>query len=91
MLTLTISEETLKNAFEVHLNKIMEAGQYDNPVKRALDTLLGYNGDKEIKEIIDAKVKDYVKFYLDSTDFKLALGTAMAHIIAKNQLEKAKL
>lgn len=90
MITLTISDEMLQNSFNKALEAMMTPGTYENPVKRSLDNLIGYSGDKEVKAAIDNAVKNFALSYLESPEFKAAIGTAMATELAKRQLDCLK-
>ena len=90
MITLTISDEKLQESFDKALDSLMTPGTYDNPVKRSLEKLIGYSGDPEIIAAINKAVKDFALTYLESSEFKLALGTAMAAELAKRQIDSLK-
>lgn len=90
MLTLTISDNKLQESFDTALEALLKPGSYDNPVKKVLDSLLGYSGDKEIKAQLEECIKKYVLETMASPHFALALGTAMAQEIAKREVDKLK-
>jgi hypothetical protein len=87
-LQLTITDEQLQQAFNTHITKLLEAGNYDNPVKRILDNLLGYNGSltKEFGE----QVVVLMRSLMQTPWFATAIGTAMAAELAKRELDKLK-
>lgn len=90
MLTLTITDEQLQTAFDSHLNKLLETDNYNNPIKKCVDDLLGYNGDKGIKAQIEVAVRQHLQVAMASPQFALALGTAMAAEMAKREVDKLK-
>lgn len=89
-LILTVSDETLQQSFNKALDALLTPGSYDNPIKRTLDNILGYNGDKEIKAQIEAYIKEHIQKAMASPQFALALGTAMAAEMAKREVDKLK-
>lgn len=91
MVTLIISDETLQEAFQNHLNKLLEAGNYENPVKKALDTLLGYSGSMR-GEMAD-QITNFMHTAMKTPEFQATLGAAIAAEMAKravDALEKKK-
>jgi hypothetical protein len=86
--TLVITDEKLQEAFDSHINSLLTKGNYDNPVKKAFDTLLGYNGSmtKEFNAIVESMAREQMK----TPEFAAALGKAMAEEIAKREVDKLK-
>lgn len=89
-ITLTVTDEQLQENFNKALAALLTPGVYENPVKRTLDNMLGYNGDKEIKLQLETKIKEYVLNTMGTPEFATALGVAMAAEIAKREVEKLK-
>jgi hypothetical protein len=88
MITLTISDEKLQDAFQSHLDNLLKTGNYDNPVKRAMDNLLGYNG--ELKGEFQNQVKDLTLKLIQTPEFATALGSAIAAEMAKREVDRMK-
>lgn len=88
---LEISEEQLQKSFQSHLDKLLEAGTYANPVKKVLDSLLGYSGTME--GVIGGKIKLFLEEQLDTPEFQSKLGESIANEMARravDALDKSK-
>lgn len=90
MITLTITDEKLQASFDKAFEALLTPGSYDNPIKKSLDNLLSYSGDKEIKQQIDDHVKNFITNTLATPMFQMALGQAVAAEIAKREVDKLK-
>lgn len=90
MLTLTIPDERIQASFDAALNAMLDTTSYQNPVKKVLDDMLGYNGDADIKKQLMEQIKAQVVATMASPQFALALGQAMAAEIAKREVDKLK-
>lgn len=88
MVQLTITDEKLQEVFQKHLDTLLATGNYDNPVRKAFDSLLGYNG--ELKEEFNRQVKEMALEQMKTPEFAAALGTAMAQEIARREVDKLK-
>lgn len=87
-IALTISHEQLQAGFQAHLDELMKPGNYNNPVKQAMDTMFGYSGS--MKGVIGKWVEDNMQAVMASPQFQLALGQAMAQEIARREVDKIK-
>jgi hypothetical protein len=87
-LILTITDDKLQEAFNQHLESLLTKGNYDNPVKKAFDKLLGYNG--ELTGEFQTQVKEMVQEQMKTPEFATALGKAMAEEIARREVDKLK-
>lgn len=85
---ISISNEQLQAGFQAHLDKLMMPGEYNNPIKNAMDHLFGYSGS--MKGVIGAWVEENMKTVMASAQFQLALGQAMAQEIARREVDKLK-
>lgn len=88
MVTITISDEKLQQSFDKAMEALLAPGQYHNPVKDTLDQLLGYNGDKEVKEEMQRQIREYITKAMATEEFAKNLGLAMAAEIAKREVDK---
>lgn len=90
MLTLTITDETLKTAFDTHIDKLFAVDNYSNPIKLILDNVFGYSGDAAVKAQIKQYVLDNVKVIISSPQFHLVLGQTLATMMAAEEIKKLK-
>lgn len=91
MITLNISDETLKAAFDKHLEKLFTPGDYNNPVKSVIDSIFGWNSKEvELKAELDKQIKQFMIEYMASPKFGEDLGKAIAGEMAKRELDKMK-
>ncbi len=88
MITLTIEDSKLQECFESHLNSILEVSNYNNPVKQALDSLLGYNGS--MKGEMGRQIEAFLATAMDSPEFQAQLGKAIAAEMAKKAVQSMK-
>ncbi len=90
-MNIEISNETLNKAFEESINKMLAPDNYNNPVKRIVETVIGssYKGDRtELGEAIVKKIEAKVHTLIESDAFDAMLGQAVAEAIAKREVQK---
>ena len=90
-LTLTVTDEQLQESFQKTLDEMLAPGNYNNPVKRVLDNLLGYSGT--MKGEIGKQIQDFLSTSMQTPEFQAILGQAIATEMAKravDALEKKK-
>lgn len=90
-LTLTVTDEQLQESFQRTLNEMLAPGNYNNPVKRVLDNLLGYSGT--MKGEMGEQITNFLSTSMQSPEFQTILGQAIATEMAKravDALEKKK-
>lgn len=85
MIQLNISEETVKESFQKTLNQILEAGNYNNPVKRILDDMLGYSNITNSE--MGKQIKEYADNALKMPSFQAQLGKAIADEMARRAVD----
>ena len=85
MITININEETLKKAFDSHIEALMN-DTYNSPVKRVCNDLFGYNGTAlpEVKKQISEAVDNLLK----TEKFITMVGEAFAREIAKREVDR---
>jgi len=91
MITLIIPDDKLQAAFEKSLEEMLAPGNYNNPVKRALDECLGYSGS--MRGEVGKHITDYFTAAIETPEFQATLGHAIAAEMAKravDALEKKK-
>ena len=81
MLNLTVSDEQLQTAFQKSLDDMLKPGNYNNPIKQVLDSMLGYSG--EMKGILGEQIKAYLENALKTPEFQQMLGKAIAEEMAR--------
>jgi hypothetical protein len=86
-LTLVISEEQLQTAFDNHINKLM-VDSYENPVKKIVDSMLGYSSTHPIKGELKTKVEQQIDALLQTEKFVTMVGEAFAKEIAKREADR---
>jgi hypothetical protein len=87
-ITLIISDEKLQLAFEQHLDSLLSKGNYDNPVRKAFDNLLGWKGELQVE--FQNQIKEMALAQMKTPEFAVALGKAMAEDIARREVDKLK-
>jgi hypothetical protein len=85
MLTLTISDEQLQVAFQKTLDDILLPGNYNNPVKRELDNILGYSGS--MRGELGTQIQNYLFTALQSPEFQQMLGKSIADEMARRAVD----
>lgn len=80
-LSLAISFDQIQAAFQSHLDKLLEAGTYNNPVRDVMDKLLGYSGS--MRGELAKHIEDHFKAIMDTPQFQLMLGQALANEMAR--------
>lgn len=81
MLNLTISDEQLQTAFQKSLDDMLKPGNYNNPIKQVLDSMLGYSGDMKGK--LGEQIKAYLEDAMQTSDFQQMLGKSIADEMAR--------
>lgn len=81
MLNLIVSDEQLQTAFQKTLDDMLKPGNYNNPVKQILDSMLGYSG--EMKGKMGEEIKAYLEDVMQKPDFQQMLGKAIAEEMAR--------
>lgn len=90
-LTIEITDDKIQVAFEQTLNEMLAPGNYNNPVKRVLDDLLGYGGS--MRGELGGQINNFLKTCMETPEFNAQLGQAIADEMAKRAvdgLEKKK-
>lgn len=85
-LTLTITDESLQQAFEAHLIGLLKPGEYYNPVKRVMDDLLGYNGS--MKDEVTKHVTALLRTTIEAPNFVDRLSQAIVNELARREADK---
>jgi len=85
MLTLTISDEQLQVAFQKTLDDMLLPGNYNNPVKRELDNILGYSGS--MRGELGTQITNYLSTALQSPEFQQILGKSIADEMARRAVD----
>ena len=85
MITIEIKDEQIQNAFQLSLDEMLKPGNYNNPVKRVLDDILGYSGLKTSE--IGNKIREFVSTQLTSEPFQALLGKAIAEEMARRAVD----
>lgn len=86
-LTLLVTDEQLQIAFDRHIDSLMK-DSYSNPVKQAVDEMLGYSSKHPAKEELKAKVQEQIDSLLQSEKFVTMVGEAFAREIAKREADR---
>ena len=89
-ISLEISHELIQTSFNDVLTKMLSGESYSNPVKTSLEKLLnsyGERSDKDLIALFDAKVKALVVEFIDTPEFKAAVGEATANLFAKEAMK----
>jgi len=84
-INLTITDDKLQDAFNSHLDKLLETDNYNNPVKKCMEELLGYSGS--MRGELGTKIKEFLAIQMDTPEFQAQLGTAIANEMAKRAVD----
>lgn len=84
-INIKIEQETIENAFQKSLDDMLAPGNYNNPVKRVLDNMLGYSG--LMTNEIGKQIQEFVKVSLELPAFQARLGEAIAKEMAKRAVD----
>lgn len=84
-LQLNITDESLQTAFQSHLDSLLTTGNYDNPVKRVMNDLLGYSG--LMKGELSTKIKLFMEQQIETPEFQAILGKSIADEMAKRAVD----
>lgn len=88
MITATVSDQQMQDAFSKHIEKIFSDGNYSNPAKEEAEKLFSYNGP--LRDAVKAKVKELADEFVASDKFKDMLGQALVNKLAEDQLKEMK-
>ncbi len=85
MITLTIEDNQLQQAFDKALDEMLKPGQYSNPVKSVLDKMLGYSslGNGEVGK----QITEFITTQLQTPEFQQQLGKAIADEMARRAVD----
>lgn len=93
MITINITQEQLQEAFDSSVSSLLKPGNYENPVKKVLDKLLGYSAMSDNNNPLAIEIKTFAENSFSSTKFQQQLGQAIADEMARravDALEKKK-
>lgn len=76
-----ITEEKIRNAMELSLDKILKS-DYDNPVKKAMDAAIN-DKQGEIKKVVD----EIITAAISSPDFKTRIADAVISRMVESALK----
>jgi hypothetical protein len=85
MITITITDEQLQQAFDKSAAEMLTPGNYSNPVKRVLDDLLGYSG--AMRGEIGKQIQEFVSTSLSMPSFQAKLGESIAQEMARRAVD----
>jgi len=85
MLTLTVTDEQLQQAFEKSLDDMLKPGNYSNPVTKVLDKMLGYSGCMSGE--VGKQINEFVQTSLSMPSFQAKLGQAIAEEMARRAVD----
>lgn len=88
MITATVTDQQLQDAFNKSVEKLFSMENYSNPAKEEAEKLFNYNGP--LRDAVKAKIKELADEFVASDKFKDMLGQALVNKLAEDQLKEMK-
>lgn len=86
-----ISEEQLNKAIEASINKLFHEDNYNNPLKSFIEKAVGTGYSKGVlSDQINEKIVSKINSFMETSDFDIMLGQAIAKAIATREITKDK-
>lgn len=91
MITLEITDEQLQQALNKTLEKMLGEDNYSNPLQEMAKKAIGSTYSKgALTDAINAKIVAKVEAFIETDQFDLMLGQAVAKAIADREIDKTK-
>ncbi len=88
-MTITIPEEKLQESIESNFYKVIDSGQYSNPIKSLIEKQIGTAYSKgELTEELNKKISAKINEIMERPEFHSFLGQAVANAIAQREIDK---
>ena len=91
MLTITLDEQVLQESIDKAITTLISNDNYNNPLKGLVEKAVGSTYSRgTLTDIIEAKIIAKINQFIDTTEFDILLGQAVAKAIADREIAKKK-
>lgn len=91
MLNIEISDEQLQEAITLSMNKLFKEDNYSNPLAKLIEKAVGSSYSRgTLTEQIETKIVSKINQFMETSDFDIMLGQAVAKAIADREVKKKK-
>lgn len=84
-INIIITDEQLRETFKIEIYKLLETGNYSNPVKACIDKLFGYSG--QLTGVLGEQIKAKLESFMEDKEFQKTLGEALAKALVERHIK----